>query len=295
MKKFSLIFSITILFVVCGVLQCFSATKTKVEVLQIVSSDGNTLSEDFTIDNSALIRSVRRNKFDMVQKYLEKGADVNAKDDSGFFPLLIAVDNNNYDMVKLLISFGVDLNLKTGKIYDKKGIIDYGTALMYSTKLGLYEISKLLIVSGADVNAQNEDGKTALMIASERGNEKLTKLLISKGADVNIKNADKMTALSYAVRYDKIKTAKKLIAKGADVNNIHYYGKTPLIEATEKGNYEMVKLLVSNGADFNHKNNGYDTALDIARRDRNAEFNKRKPTKNLDKIVKLLEEKSNKD
>ena len=293
MKKTSLIFSLTVLFVICSVLQCFAATKTKVEVLQVVTSDGNSLSEDFTIDNSALLRSVRRNKIDMVRKYLEKGADVNAKDDSGFFPLLIAVDNNNYDMEKLLISKGADLNLKTGKIYGKKGIVDYGTALMYSTKLGLYEISKLLIVSGADLNIQNEDGKTALMIAAERGNEKLTKLLISKGADVNIKSVDKMTALSYAVRYGKIQTAKKLIAKGADVNNVYYYGKTPLIEAAEKGNYEMVKLLVSNGADFDHKNNGYDTALDIVRRDRNAEVNKGKDTKNLDKIINLLEKTKN--
>ncbi len=294
MKKISLMFNIAIIVVLCSVLQCFAATKTKVEVIKVDSSDTNTLSQDFVyIDNSALIRSVRRNKFDTVKKYLEKGADVNAKDDSGFFPLLIAVDNNNYNMVKLLISSGADLNLKTGKIYDKKGIIDYGTALMYSTKLDLYDISKLLIVSGADVNIQNEDGKTALMIAAERGNEKITKLLISKGADVNIKSVDKMTALSYAARYGKTQTAKKLIAKGADVNNVHYYGKTPLIEAVEKGNYEMVKLLVSKGADVSHKNNGYDTALDIARRDRNSAINKGKSTISLDKIVKLLDKENN--
>ena len=128
-----------------------------------------------------------------------------------------------------------------------------------------------------------------LLIAVDNNNYDMEKLLISKGADVNIKSVDKMTALSYAVRYGKIQTAKKLIAKGADVNNVYYYGKTPLIEAAEKGNYEMVKLLVSNGADFDHKNNGYDTALDIAKRDRNMAINKEKPTKDLDKIIKFLE------
>ena len=289
MKKISLMFNIVGIVVLCSALQCFADTKTNVEVINVDASD-TTLSEDFMyIDNSALVRNVRRNKIDMVKKYIEKGADVNTKDDSGLFPLLIAVDNNNYDMLKLLISSGADLNLKTGKIYDKKGIVDYGTALMYSTKLGLYDMSKLLIVSGANVNTQNEDGKTALMIAAEKGDEKLTKLLLSKGADVNIQSVDKMTALSYAARYGKIKTAKKLIDKGSDVNNVHYYGKTPLIEATENGHYEMVKLLISNGADFNHKNNGYDTALDIAKRDRNLAINKEKPTTNLDKIIKLLE------
>lgn len=290
MKNFSLILSFMVLFVIAFVLQSFADTKVK----ELKVTNNKSLSEEAVfIDNSSLILNVRRNKIDIVKKYINKGADVNAKDDSGFFPLLIAVDNNNRDMVKLLISAGADLNLKTGKIYGKSGIADYGTALMYSTKFGLYEMSKLLIDSGADLNIQNEYGKTALMIAAENGNEKLIKILVSKGADVNIKTLDKMTALSYAVRYDKIKIAKTLIAKGADVNNVQYHGKTPLIEATENGYYEMVKLLISKGADLKHKDNSYDTALDIAKRDRNIAVNKRMSITNIDKIVKLLEKANN--
>ena len=286
MKKVSLMLNLMILFVSAFVLQCFADTKVK----ELKVTDSNVISEDFLfIDNSALIRNVRRNKIDVVRRYVRNGADVDAKDDNGFFPLLIAVDNNNYDMAKLLIYCGADLNLKTGKIYGKNGITDYGTALMYSTRLDLYEMSKLLITSGAKLNIQNEEGKTALMIAAERGNEKIVKLLISNGADVNVQSLDKRTALSYAARYGKIKVAKQLIANGADVNNVQYHGKTPLIEATQNGHYEMVKLLIKKGADLNHKNKGYDTALDIAKNDRNSAINKGKSTANIDKIIKLLE------
>lgn len=285
-KKKNFLMSIFIaLFVTIFVVQCFADTKVK----ELKVTDTNALSEDtLFIDNNSLIINVRRNKIDIVKRCIKKGSDINTKDDSGFFPLLIAVDNNNYDMVKLLISSGADLNLKTGKIYGKSGIFDYGTALMYSTKLDLYKISKLLIVSGADLNVQNEDGKTALMIAAERGNEKLTKLLISKGADINIQSLDKMTALSYAARYGKIETAKQLISKGADINSIQYYGKTPLIEATENGHYEMVKMLISKGADIEHKDKGYDTALDVAKRNRDLAVKKGKSTINIDRIIELL-------
>ncbi|MBR3627785.1 MAG: ankyrin repeat domain-containing protein [Elusimicrobia bacterium] len=286
MKKFSLILSLMLLLIAVFVLQCFADTKIK----EIKVTDSNVLPEDFLfIDNNVLIRNVRRNKIDIVRRYIRNGADIDAKDDNGFFPLLAAVDSNNYDMAKLLIYLGADLDLKTGKIYGKKGIIDYGTALMYSTRLDLYEMSKLLIKSGANLNIQNEEGKTALMIAAERGNEKITKLLISKGADVNIQSVDKMTALSYAARYGKTKIVKILISKGADVNHVHYYGKTPLIEAIENTRYETVKLLIAKGADLNHKNNGYDTTLDIAKRDRNSAINRKKSTENIDKIIKLLE------
>ena len=282
-KKFYLILSL--LLIIVFNLQSLADTK----VQEIKANDSNVISEDFLfVDNSSLIRNVRRNKIDIVKRYLRNGADINVKDDNGFFPLLVAVDNNNYEMAKLLIYFGAELDLQTGKIYGKSGITDYGTALMYSARFDLYEMAKLLIVSGADLNIQNESGKTALMIAAERGYEKLTKLLLSKGADVDIQSLDKMTALSYAARYGKTKTAKMLIAKGADVNHVHYYGKNPLIEATENGHYDTIKMLISKGADLNHKNNGYDTALDIAKKNRDLAVKKNKSTTNIDKIIELL-------
>ena len=55
---------------------------------------------------------------------------------------------------------------------------------------GFEAIVKMLIESGADVNAQGGIYGTALQIASERGSEAIVKMLIESGADVNAQGGD---------------------------------------------------------------------------------------------------------
>jgi len=273
MKKIFLILSLIVLFATTVVLQCFA----------------DNIDENQIIKNQALIKAVSGGNLNRVKSAIRTGADINFKDDNGYFPLLSAVMKNNYEITKFLIDSGANLNITSGKHSGKSGVYDYGTALIFAVKDENYEIVKLLIDSGADVNIQNEDGKTALMIAAENGNDKIIKLLIDAGADVNIESLDKMTAVSYAARYGKNKVLKQLITKGADVNHVHYYGKTALIEAADNGNFDTVKMLVKNGADINHKNNGGETALDIVKANKEQAIKNGKDTKEFDKIIKLLE------
>ena len=48
---------------------------------------------------------------------------------------------------------------------------------MYASENGHTEVVKLLLDTGADVNAQNADGETALIIASRYGNKEIAELL----------------------------------------------------------------------------------------------------------------------
>jgi len=60
----------------------------------------------------------------------------------------------------------------------------YGmTALMYAAQGGHFQVAKLLVENGADVNKQ--DGMTALMYAAQRGRFEVAKLLVENGADIN--------------------------------------------------------------------------------------------------------------
>jgi len=81
--------------------------------------------------------------------------------------------------------------------------INGSTALNVAAQFGCTEVAKLLITSGADVNAgytglfPNLSGQTALMQAS-RGNIELVNILLAAHADVNAKEGDGETALGEA-------------------------------------------------------------------------------------------------
>jgi hypothetical protein len=64
----------------------------------------------------------------------------------------------------------------------------------------------LLTAGGADMNAQNKDGKSALMIAVGRRFTRAVKALLLHGADVNGRDKDGWTALRLArfVRHAQI-------------------------------------------------------------------------------------------
>jgi ankyrin repeat protein len=58
------------------------------------------------------------------------------------------------------------------------------------------EVARKLIEWGADVTAKNEDGETLLHLASKLGDMKLVLLLIEHGADATAKNKDGATVLN---------------------------------------------------------------------------------------------------
>jgi hypothetical protein len=83
---------------------------------------------------------------------------------------------------------------------------------------GQLQRAALLIATGAEVNAKDEDGWTPLHYAAWRGKKEVAELLIANGADVNAKDVAGETPLHKAVIDGRKETAELLIAKGADVN-----------------------------------------------------------------------------
>ncbi|SRR5258708_6365248 len=80
------------------------------------------------------------------------------------------------------------------------------TPLIVAVSQGHYEIAKLLIGSGADVNAHEEAkiGNTAIREAAETGSPQLVELLLSAGADPKIPGWMQLTAVHKAQeRYEK--------------------------------------------------------------------------------------------
>ena len=97
-----------------------------------------------------------------------------------------AASIGNVDLVRMIIENGTDVDSMDDQFYK--------TALHRAVAGGHQEIVEFLLNKGADVNAQDREGRTPLHYASERGHKDVAKLLIDKGADVNAKNNEGQTA-----------------------------------------------------------------------------------------------------
>mgnify|MGYP002725625753 CR=1 FL=1 len=75
---------------------------------------------------------------------------------------------------------------------------DRSTPLTCAAENDHFEIVKLLVKEGAELNKLHPKGATALMKAAFAGNERIVDYLIEKGADPTIKTKLKETAAEYA-------------------------------------------------------------------------------------------------
>ena len=196
-----------------------------------------------------------RKSAEVAKLLIDNGAEVNAKDEDGRTPLLYAAGNNAAEVAKLLIDNGADVNAK-----NKKG----RTPLHWAAGENAAAVAKLLIDNGAEVNAKSNGGVTSLHAAAFKNAAAVAKLLIDKGANIEAKDNDGDTPLSDAAYWNRAAVAKLLIDNGADVNAKNKKGRTPLHWAAGQNAGAVAKLLIDNGADVNAKNKKGRTPLDWA-------------------------------
>ena len=220
-----------------------------------------------------------------VQAELDKGVDVNAKNDFGETPLDMALWlNGASETVDLIRKRGGKTSkelialsdaVRTGNIEDVKKHLAAGadvnakdmyedTPLYEAVKLGYKGIAELLLANGADVNVKNNVGWVPLHMATALDHKEIVELLVTNGANVDAKDDDGSTPMHYAAWYDRKEVAELVIAGGADVNAKDENGWTPLHYATDAGLMEISGLLIEQGADVNARDMDGKTPLDRA-------------------------------
>jgi len=213
--------------------------------------------------DGALIQAAKDGNIEAVKQHLAAGADVNAKNESGYTPLHHAAVDGRKEIAELLIAQGADVN---AKIAD--GYTPLDTAINYNQS----EITALLRKHGGKTKKELEPAKPepptakALDIsiheAAYRGNIETVKQHLAVGTDVNAKNRYGATPLNYATSSANWEIAELLIVKGADVNAKNEDGGIPLHHAAESGYKEIVELLIAEGANVNAKDGRGKTPLD---------------------------------
>jgi len=116
----------------------------------------------------------------IVEKLLNKGANVNAQNYNGNTALILASSNGRTEIVEMLLKHPkIDVNLNDASGY---------TALMWASNMGHTEIVVMLLEKGADVNANMELGWTALMMANQNGHTEIVNMLEQKMKAIEVAN-----------------------------------------------------------------------------------------------------------
>ena len=151
---------------------------------------------------------VYRNHARMIPLLFDYGVDIHIKTKNGQTPLHLAIEQSNVNIATLLLEAGAEVNAKDENFmtslhiavsFDSFESLENVRMQAYSDELeydltphlafavehenlpvnpyGLQEIIVLLLERGADIHAQNKEGKTPYMIALEKGHTDILKLL----------------------------------------------------------------------------------------------------------------------
>jgi ankyrin repeat protein len=119
-----------------------------------------------------------------------------------------------------------------------------------------------LLLTGADPNARDGNGRTPLHVAAYRGQHDAMLALAAAGADPNALERDFYDIVTIAAVADDVPTLNVTLEIGCSPGNVtSRYDGTALIAAAHLGHVEVVDTLITAGAPLDHVNNLRWTAL----------------------------------
>ena len=229
-----------------------------------------------------LHHEVKHGNIRRVHELLRSGAEINAKDRSGYTPLMHALQSPtaSVELAELLLDSGgtvaettpegtecsvASVALWGGDPLKLALVLDRGADLRYVDKHGydalldavyrpfkdrdprLLDVLNILVARGVALNSVTSYGESALRVLSKLGRFDAVQFLLNAGAD---ESQLAWTPLHRAVALGSLGDVKGLVESGADLEAVDWWKRTPWLVAVRCGDLEKARYLVDHGADF---------------------------------------------
>ncbi|MBQ7660211.1 MAG: ankyrin repeat domain-containing protein [Alphaproteobacteria bacterium] len=196
--------------------------------------EGRTKLHDVCLCNIKYSNEKRCSKIALI--LLSNGANINAQDDHGLTPLMYA-EMNNTPLDDLLLKHSANISLM-----DRWG----NTVLDRACQAGNEKFVDSLTEHGVNIN--QKEASVALIHAAKNGHLSLVKKLKEMGADINAQDVEGRTAIIASI--DRVEPYPEvvdfLIKNGADLSNKNRYRKSPL-EVAKEWHHAQIELMLQKG------------------------------------------------
>jgi ankyrin repeat protein len=172
------------------------------------------------------------------------------------FHQCIKRNHNTNVVIKLLLDHNDDFNAEMAEYILTNEPIRY-SALMNDLKL-----FKLLLESGADINAGDAFGWQPIHTVA--GNLSFLGFLLNYGVDVNAATLIEGRQAIHIAAGKNLKCLKLLLKHGADLNSKTTPGLTPIHFAAKYGHLDILKFIIDSGCEMNVSTNDQNEASHMA-------------------------------
>ena len=175
----------------------------------------------------------------------------------------VAARTGNCHLLRHFISLGACVNARIIEGHVVAGF----RPLHAAAKYGQLEMVKLLLDSGAEIDAQEADGQTALHVACLHSKTDVVEYLAEQGADINMPDNVSQYPLHSSILRGPVDISQILVDHGANVHVDDKDGQSVLHYAAEWDNCELVELFISNGCNPNGQDKEGRTPLHVTTSD----------------------------
>jgi ankyrin repeat protein len=167
------------------------------------------------------------------------GARVNASNEWGNTPVMLAAQQGQVDVVRALLRAGASVDGRGGAM----------TPLAAAALGGHTEVVKLLLNSGAQTDTSTETGESALVLAVRMNRLAAAATLLDAGASLKVRNRQGDSLCMVAIAENLPDMLALLLKHGADPNTPDRDGLTPLYWTEYFKRDALAQLLLAAGAD----------------------------------------------